>query len=83
MSKIGQPFQSSILCAAIRFLAPSVNSFVFPFGLASITLRDVFVLTSLPMIGPDAACAIDTDGPKLIKFSAASTKYSSYHTLIQ
>ena len=83
MSKIGQTFQSNILCAAIRFWVPSVNSFVFPFGLASITLIDVFLLTGLPVIGPDAACAIEADDPELIKFSATLTEYSSYQALIQ
>ena len=42
--------------------------------MAFIILRDVFVLTSLPVIGPDAACAIEADNLELIKFSTASTK---------
>ena len=67
----------------MRFWVPSINSFIFPFGLASITLRDVFLLTGLPMIGPDALCLIDIEDTNLIKYSAASTDFSSYHSLIQ
>ena len=83
MSKIGQTFQSNILCAAMRFWVPSVNSFVFPFGLASITLRNVFLLIGLLVIGPDAPCLINIEDTNLIKYSAASTDFSSYHSLIQ
>ena len=80
MNKIGPPFQTNMVCAAKRYWVPSVNSFFFPFGLCSITLRNVFIITGLPIVGLDAPCLIDSNDKKFLVFSAASTDYSSYHS---
>ena len=83
MSKIGQPFQTNMVCAAIRYQVPSVNSFIFPFGLYSITLLYVFMLMGLLVVGPYAPYLIDSNDNKLPNFLATSTNYSLYHSLIQ
>ncbi|XP_050222930.1 uncharacterized protein LOC126673021 [Mercurialis annua] len=52
----------------LRYWSSSANSFIFPFGPMSVTLKDVFMLTGLPVIGFDAPCLFEVETKDLYSY---------------
>ena len=66
-----------------KFWSKSINSFMLPFSLISITLRDITILTSLPIRGSDALCFLDIQDSSLRIIEVSSTTQTSYSVVIQ
>ena len=56
---------------------------MLPFGLISITLRDVTILISLPIQGVDALCFLDVQDSSFPAIEVSSTTQTSYSTTIR
>ena len=87
MSKETITFQTNLIQGALRFWSPDCNSFIFPEGPISVTLRDVYYLTGLPILGFDIPCLIDPEAfpSTVIKTKGISSFYQvittwCYHT---
>ena len=72
-----------LMGVVLRFWSKSVNSFLLPFGLVSLTLRDVSILTGLLIQGIDALSLLDTQDSSLPSFEVSSTTQTLYSTTIQ
>ena len=46
-TKVGVTLDLDLMSTALRFWSKDLNSFIFPFGPASITLRDIYIFTGL------------------------------------
>ena len=64
-------FQTNLIQGALRFWSPDYNSFIFPKGPMFVTLRDMYYLTGLPILGFDIPCLID---PEAFPSPAIKTK---------
>ncbi|EEF45701.1 conserved hypothetical protein [Ricinus communis] len=54
--------QQDMFCVVLRFWAPSIHSLIFPFGPASPTLKDTFLLIGLPILGEEMTILLDAIG---------------------
>ncbi|XP_055962345.1 uncharacterized protein LOC126687881 [Mercurialis annua] len=79
MSEQSFDFHAGMCRSFLRYWSPSANSFLFPCGPMSVTLKDVFMLTGLPVIGFDAPCLFEVDQKQL--FSCPD--YHSYKACIE
>ncbi|XP_050234446.1 uncharacterized protein LOC126682736 [Mercurialis annua] len=79
MSEQTFDFQPGMCRSFLRYWSSSANSFLFPCGPMSVTLKDVFMLTGLPVIGFDAPCLFEVDNKQL--FSCPD--YQSYKACIE
>ena len=52
-------FDVELMIMTLKFWSKSINFFLLPFGLISITWRDVTIFTGLPIRGADAMCLLD------------------------
>ena len=71
-----------LMSIALRFWYEDLNSFIFPFGHASITLRDIYIFIGLLVEGSEAVCLLDVHDPwhHILNFSSPyllDFKYSS------
>ena len=62
-----------MMSTALRFWSKDLNSFVFPFGPASITLKDISIFTGLHVEGLEAVCLLDVHDPSLPHLKVSST----------
>ena len=54
-----------LMSTALRFWSKDLNSFIFPFGSASITLRDISIFTRLVVEDLEVVCLLDVHDPLL------------------
>ena len=71
------------MSTTLRFWSKDLNSFIFPFGYTSITLRDISIVTGLPIEGLEAVCLLDVYDPFLPHLEVSSTSQTSYSSAIQ
>ena len=73
----------ALMSVALKFWSKSINSFLLPFGPISITLRDITILTSLPIQGVDALCLLDVQESSLPSIEVSYTTQTSYFATIR
>ena len=49
LTTINTSLDMELMCVALKFWFKSINSFLLPFDLISITLRDITIITDLPI----------------------------------
>ena len=59
LTTVNTSLDMELISVALKFWSKSINSFLFPFGPIFITLRDIPILTSLPIQGANAFCLLD------------------------
>ena len=62
-----------LLSIALRVWYKGLNSFILPFGLTSITLRDISIFTRLPVESLEVVCLLDVHDPLLPHLEVSST----------
>ena len=62
-----------LMSTALWFWPKDLNSFIFPFAPASITLRDISIFTGLFVEGSEAVCLLDVHDPSLSHLEVSST----------
>ena len=67
-----------LMSVALKLWSKSINSFIHPFSPISITLRDITILTGLPIRGADALCLFDIQDSSLPAIEVSSTTQTSY-----
>ena len=72
-----------LISTALRFWSKDLNSFIFPFGPESITLRDISIFTGLHVKGLEAICFLDVHDPLLPHIEISSTSQTSYLSAIR
>ena len=60
LTTVNTSLDLELMGVVLRFWSKSVNSFLFPFGLVSLTLRDVSILIGLSIQGIDTLSLLDT-----------------------
>ena len=73
LTKVSVTLDLDLMRNALRFWPKELNSFLFPFGPASITIGDISILTGLPVEGSEVVCLIDVHGPSLPHLEVSST----------
>ena len=73
LTKVSVTLDLYVMSTALRFWSKGLNSFLFPFSFASITMRDISILTGLPVEGLEVVCLIDVDDPSLTHLEVFST----------
>ena len=71
------------MSTALRFWYKGLNSFLFLFSPASITMRDISILIRLPVEGSEVVCLLDVHDPPLPHLEVSSTSQTSYSSAIQ
>ena len=71
-----------LMSIALRFWSKGLNSFIFHFGPASITMRDIFIFTGFPVEGSEAVCLLDVQDPSLPHLEVSSTSQTFYSSTI-
>ena len=71
-----------LMSTALRFWSKGLNSFLFFFSPASITMRDISILTMLPIEGSEAVCLLDVHNPSLPHLEVSSTSQTFYSSTI-
>ena len=71
-----------LMSIALRFWSKDLNSFIFPFGLASIILRDTSIFIGLLVEGLEVVCLLDVHDPLLPHLEVSSTSQTSYSSAI-
>ena len=72
-----------LMSVVLKFWSKSINSFLLLFGPVFITLRDITILTRLPIQGVDALCLLDAQDSFLPSIEFSSTTQTSYSSNIQ
>ena len=67
----------------LRFWSKGLNSFMFLFGLASITPRDISIFIGLPVEGSKAVCFLDVHDSSLLHLEVSFTSQTSYSSSIR
>ena len=62
-----------LMSTTLRFWSKDLNSFIFPFDPASITLKDVSIFIGLPVEGSEVVCLLDVHDPSLPYLEVSST----------
>ena len=62
-----------LMSTALRFWSKDLNSFIFPFGPAFITLRDISIFNGLHVEGSKVVCLLDVHDPSLPHLEVSST----------
>lgn len=72
-----------LMSTMLRFWSRSVNSFLFPFDLTSMTLQDVSILTSLPLTSDDMLGLVEQDYSLTPTTIVSCTTHTSYVVAIR
>ena len=80
---INTSLDMELMSIALKFWSKSINSFLIPFGLISITLRDITILIGLPIRGADALCLLDIQDSSLPTIEVSSTTQTLYSVVIR
>ena len=78
LTKVSITLDLDLMSTALRFWSKDLNSFIFHFGPASITLRDISIFTRLPVEGLKIVCLLDIHDPSLPHLKVSSTSQTSY-----
>ena len=78
LAKVSVTLDLDLMSAALRFWSKGLNSFFFSSGLASITMRDIFIFTELHVEGSKAICLLDVHDPSFPNLEVSSTSLTSY-----
>ena len=81
LTKVSVTLDSDLISIALRFWSKGLNSFLFPFGPVSITMRDIFIFTRFPIESSEAVCLLDVHDPSLPHLEVFSTSQTSYSLL--
>ena len=71
------------MSVVLKFWSKSINYIMFPFGPISITLRDITILTSLPIQGADALCLLNVQDSSLLALKVSFTTQTLYSAIIR
>ena len=71
-----------LMSTALRFLSKDLNLFIFPFGPASITLRDISIFIGLSVKDLETVCLLDVHDPLLPNLEVSFTSETSYSSTI-
>ena len=71
-----------LMSTVLRFWSKDLNSFIFPFGPTSITLRDISIFIGLHVEGSEVVCLLDVHNPLLPHLEVSSTSQTSYSSAI-
>ena len=82
LTKVSVTLDLDLMSTALRFWSKDLNSFIFHFGPASITLRDISIFTRLPIEGSETVCLLDVHDPLLPHLEVSSTSQTSYLSAI-
>ena len=63
LTKVSITLDFDLMSTASRVWSKDLNSFIFHFGPASITLRDISIFTRFPVKGSKAVCLLDVHDP--------------------
>ena len=83
LTTVNTSLDMELVSVALKFWSNSINYFLVPFGPISITLRDITILTSLPIRGVDALCLLDIQNSSLSAIEVSSTTQTSYSVVIR
>ena len=81
--KVSVTLDLDLMSIALRFWSKGLNSFLFPFGPASTTMRDISILTGLLVEGLEVVCLLDVHDPSLPHLEVSSTSQTSYSSAIR
>ena len=82
LTKVSITLDLDLMSIALRFLSKDLNSFIFPFGPASITLREISIFTRLSVEGSKVVCLLDVHDLLLHHLEVSSTSQTSYSSAI-
>ena len=83
LTKVSITLDLDLMSTALRLWYNDLNSFIFPFGPASITLRDISIFTELHVKGLEVVCLLDVHDPLLPHLKVSSTFQTSYSSAIR
>ena len=63
LTKVGIALDLDLMSTVSRFWSKDLNSFIFHFGPASITLRDISIFARFPIEGSKVVCLLDVHDP--------------------
>ena len=73
LTKVIVTLDLDLMSTILRFWSKGLNSFLFHFSPTSITMRDISILTRLPIEGSEAVCLLDVHDPSLPHLEVFST----------
>ena len=83
LTKVSITLDLDLTSTALRFWSKDLNSFIFSFGPASITLRDISIFTGFPVEGLEVVCLLDVHDPSLPRLEVSSTSQTSYSSALR
>ena len=83
LTKVSITLDLDFMSTTLRFWPKDLNSFIFPFGPASITLRDISIITGLPVEGSEVVCLLDVHDQSLPHLEVSFTSQTSYSSAIR
>ena len=83
LTKLRVTLDLDLMSTTLRFCSKNLNSFIFPFGPASITLRDISIFTGFHVEGSKAICILDVHDPSLPHLEVSSTSQTYYSSAIR
>ena len=73
LTKVSVTLDLDLMNTALGFWSKGLNLFLFPFGPASITMRDISILTRFLVEGSKAVCLLDVHDQSLPHLEVSST----------
>ena len=83
LTTVNTSLNVELMTVVLKLWSNSTNFFLLPFGHISITLRDITVLTGLPIQGVDALCLLDVQDSSIPTIEVSSTTKTSYSSTIR
>ena len=83
LTKLSITLDLDLMSTALRFWCKDLNSFIFPFGLASVTLRDISIFTGFLVEGLEVVCLLYVHDPLLPHLEVSSTSLTFYSSTIR
>ena len=83
LTKVSITLDLDLMSTALRYWSKNLNSFIFPFGPTSITLRGISIFTGLPIEGSEVLCLLYVHDPLIPHLEVSSTSQTSYSSAIR
>ena len=83
LTTVNTSLDVDLMIVALKLCYKSINSFQLSFGLISIKLRDITILTGLRIRCADALCLLDVQDSSLPAIEFSSTIKTSYSSTIR
>ena len=83
LTKVSVTLDLNLMSTALKFWYKDLNSFIFPFDPASITLRDISIFTGLHVEGLEPVCLLNVHDPLLPHLEVSFTSQTSHSFAIQ